>query len=187
MSWATLFAKALFIWKWLAVEYRYTFLKQIRFKLDIRSWPEIFIEYKDTYQYWVYNSCKGKIHITKDFFIDERHFYYWRALNNKNYSKDDCRQTDDAQFVVVDHFHDSEIASLMLSDNSFHLVRYNIFKQPEEDNNYFYGYEQDITSSDDQEIELSKPLKELLEIVSGSIKSWDRFGLNWAPWTLYSS
>lgn len=49
--------------------------KEKKGKLDIRSWQGIFLRYKDTNQYYVYNSLTRKVHITQDLFVNKQHLY----------------------------------------------------------------------------------------------------------------
>ncbi len=160
--------------------------KEKKFKLDIRSWQGISIGYEGTNQYRVYNLCTGKIHITRDLFVDEQHLYHREALNDWDYSEDDWVETDDAQFAVVSDFNDLKIASSMLPDNSLHSVGENISKQLETEGNDSPDREQDMISFDDQENELSEPPEELLEISSGGKESLRRSVRTRAPRTLYS-
>ena len=38
-------------------------------------------------QYRVYNPRTGKVHITRDIFVDEQHLYYREAFNDWDYSE----------------------------------------------------------------------------------------------------
>lgn len=102
--------------------------KKKRVKLDIWSWQGIVIDYKDINQYWIYNSHIGKIYIIQDFFINKQHLYHWEALNNKEYLKDDWIETDNTQFADMDDFNNLEIAPSMLPDDTFYLMKDDIFK-----------------------------------------------------------
>lgn len=56
----------------------------------------------------------------------------------------------------------------MLPNNSFHLIEDNISQQPKKEKNDSQGQKQNITSFNNQENALLKPLKEFLEISSGN-------------------
>ena len=146
--------------------------KEKRVKLDVRSWQGIFIGYEGKNQYRVYNPRTGRVHITRDLFVDEQHLYHREALNDWDYSEDDWAETDDAQFADVSDFDDSETASPILPDDSSYSVGGNISKQPQKEGNASQDLEQDMTIFDDLESELSEPPEEMsLETNSGSIES----------------
>lgn len=58
--------------------------------------------------------------------MDEQHLYHQEALNNPNYLENDWTETDDAQFVDVSNFDNSEIIFSILPDEIPHLMRDNI-------------------------------------------------------------
>ncbi len=155
-------------------------LKEKRVKLDVRSWQGIFIGYEGKNQYRVYNPRTGKVHITRDLFVDEQQLYHREALNDWDYSEDDWSETNDAQFADASNFDNLE------PDDSFYSVGENTSKQPEKGGNDSQDLEQDITAFDDLESELSDPPEEEpLEINSGSIEISRRSGRARALRTLY--
>ena len=154
--------------------------KEKRVKLDIRSWQGIFIGYEGKNQYRIYNPRTGKVHITRDIFVDEQHLYHREALNDWDYAEDDWAETDDAQLADVDDF-----GSLDTDDSSY-SVGENTSKQPEKERNDSQDLEQDLTALDDLESELSDPPEEEpLVINSGSTETSRRSGRARAPRTLY--
>ncbi len=98
-------------------------LKQKRSKLDLRSWQDIFIRYEGKNQYRVYNPRTGKIHITRDLFLDDQHLYHREALNHWEYSDDKGAKSDDAQFASSEDFElDSKGTSQYLPNEVIHQV-----------------------------------------------------------------
>lgn len=158
-------------------------------KLDIRSWQGIFIGYEGTNQYRVYNSRKGKIHITRDLFVDEQHLYHREALNDWDYSEDDWTESDDAQFADVSDFDSSETGSSILPNGSLYSVGDNISKLPEKEGNILERQEQNTDDLNDLESELSEPpkepLQEPLEKSFSSTENIRRSGRARAPRVLY--
>lgn len=131
--------------------------KKKRVKHDVRSWQGIFIDYEGKNQYRVYNPRTGKVHITRDLFVDEQHLYHREALNDWDYSEDDWAETDDTQFADVSDFDDSE------SDDSLYSVGDDNFsKQLEKEGNDSEDLGQDITTFDNLGSELSEPPEEEL-------------------------
>ena len=100
--------------------------------------------------------------------------------------KDDWAETDKVQFVDRSDFDDSETASPLLLDGSQYSVGNNISKHPEKGGNGSQDLEQDLTTFDDLESELSEPpIEESSKTNSGSIESSRQSAQARAPQTFY--
>ena len=159
--------------------------KKKRVKLDVRSWQGIFIGYKGKNQYRVYNPRTGKVHISRDLFVDEQHLYHREALNDWDYSEDDWTKTDNAQFADASDFDNLETASSTLPDDVFHSVGEKTFSQLEKEENDTQSEKDD--NPDNLKSELSGLPEESLETNSGSKENPRRSSRTRVLRTLYPS
>ncbi len=88
-------------------------------------------------------------------------------------------ETNDARFADMSDFDDSETASSLLLSGSQYSVGDNISKKPQRGKNCSLDLEQDLTTFDDLESELSEPpIEESSETNSGNKENSCR--LEWA-------
>lgn len=80
-------------------------------------------------------------------------------------------EIDDIQFAYIIDFNDSNKRSFMLPDDAWYSVGEKTFWQPKKEEDDFQGQEQDIINHNDLKNELSKLLKEPLEITYSSKKN----------------
>ncbi len=86
----------------------------------------------------------------------------------------------------MNDFDNSETASFLLIDGSSYSIGHNISKQPEKEGSGFEDLEQDLTTFDILESELSEPpIEESSETNSGSIENSHQSEQALAPPTLY--
>ena len=77
-------------------------MKKKHTKLDFCSWQDIFIKYKDTNQYWVYDLCTDKIHVSWSIKVNKLSLYKWSI--KKSYVNDDWLTDDNDSLNKLNKF-----------------------------------------------------------------------------------
>ncbi len=104
--------------------------------------------------------------------MDEEHLYHREALNDGDYSEDDCAEMDDAKMANACDLDDSKTASPIPLDDSLYSIKDNISKKPKKQGNASHNLEQDISIDNGLESKSSEPQEEIsLETNSESIES----------------
>lgn len=85
--------------------------KKKRKKLDKQSWQDIYVDYKDTNQYRIYNSCTEKIQITCDVTIDMRNLFDRKTFQSRELIDDEWSQNDNNLFSNLDDYDDNKSLS----------------------------------------------------------------------------
>ena len=73
--------------------------KEKRKKLDNQSYQGIYVGYKNTNQYCVYDPHNGQVSITRDVHFDKTHHYDSQDLKSQEFVDDEWYKKDDKLFV----------------------------------------------------------------------------------------
>ncbi len=159
--------------------------KEKRVNLDICFSQGIFVWYKGTNQYQVYNLRIAKIYIIQDLFVDEHYQYHRETSNRWDYLETDQAKTEDVQFGDITDSEDPKRIYTLVLDHFFYSVGDNISEKPGKKDNDSQNSKQDITHFNDLENEPSGALDEGEEISSSINENLRQSSRAEVPWVLY--